>query len=173
MSGCMRLSVALALALLPLPAAADCVVLLHGLDRTSTSLVLMESVLTDQGYKVVNTDYPSTSFTVKPLADETVGPAVAACDGERVHFVTHSMGGILLRVWMLDHNVPNMGHVVMLAPPNHGSEIVDELGETALFEAINGPAGKQLGTATDDLPNLLPPVGFTLGVIAGTQSIRR
>jgi triacylglycerol lipase len=167
----MRWLLTLVLTLLPLAAMADCVVLLHGLARTSTSLALMESVLIDQGYKVVNTDYPSTSATVKTLADETIGPAVAACGPQKVHFVTHSMGGILLRVWMLDHQVANMGQVVMLAPPNHGSEIVDELGEIALFETINGPAGNELGTAPEDLPNLLPPVDFTLGVIAGTQSM--
>lgn len=167
----MKWPILLVASLLPVTARADCVVLLHGLARTSTSLALMDSVLSDKGYHVINPDYPSTSATIETFVDDTIDPAVAACGDQTVHFVTHSMGGILLRVWMLDHQVAQMGRVVMLAPPNHGSEIVDELGEIGLFATINGPAGNQLGTSPEDLPNLLPPVSFTLGVIAGSQSL--
>ena len=166
----MRL-VPLLLALLPAPALADCVILLHGLGRTSTSLALMDKVMRDQGFQVINPNYPSTSASVESLAEATITPAVAACGSETVDFVTHSMGGIMVRVWLSKHDIARLGRVVMLAPPNHGSEIVDDLGAIPLFEAINGPAGNQLGTGPADLPNQLPPVDFTLGVIAGNQSM--
>lgn len=156
---------------LPTPVAAgDCVVLLHGLARGKGSMTGLETVLSRKGYAVVNADYPSTSTTIDELVAH-VGQAVQDCGTARVNFVTHSMGGILVRVWMQDHRPGRMGRVVMLGPPNGGSELVDELGEIPGFELWNGPAGMQLGTGTGSVPLSLPPVDYPVGVIAGTQSV--
>ena len=150
------------------------VILLHGLCRTSHSMAKMEHALTNAGFRVQNVSYPSRTASVQQLADDAIGKAVADCqrDGAvKIDFVTHSLGGILVRSYLARHSVPSLGRVVMLAPPNQGSEVVDKLGWLFLFKWINGPAGNELGTGTNSTPNRLGPATFPVGIIAGDRSV--
>jgi len=150
------------------------VILLHGLCGTTLSLNKMQRALADAGYTVWNVDYPSRTALIPKLADDAIGRALAECrqnGATRIDFVAHSMGGILVRSYLARHSVPELGRVVMLAAPNQGSEIVDKLGGLGLFKWITGPAGDELGTDEDSLPNQLGPANFPLGIIAGDRSI--
>ncbi len=160
--------------LIATPAAADCVILLHGLARSSTSFLFMKNALQGIGYDVVNADYPSRDGSIADLSKETLPRAINECDpNKEIHFVTHSLGGILVRHYLkhVEEKPVNLGHVVMLGPPNKGSPVVNRLRNLPGFGLWNGIAGKQLGTEANSVPNQLGPVDYSLGVIAGKQSI--
>jgi pimeloyl-ACP methyl ester carboxylesterase len=150
------------------------VILLHGLCRTSHSMDLMERTLLAAGYQVLNVDYPSRSGSTEQLSESVVGQAVDECQragAKTIHFVAHSFGGILVRSYLGRHPLTNAGHLVMLGPPNHGSEVVDKLGRLWLFRKVTGPAGAELGTSTNSIPNRLGPPECSVGVIAGNRSL--
>ena len=135
----------------------------------------MQRALAEEGYVTANVDYPSRHHTVEELAPMAIGDGLEACRSNgnvvRVHFVTHSLGGILLRQYLSANEIVGLGRVVMLAPPNQGSIAVDELGDLPGFDWLNGPAGRQLGKGEDSVPLRLGPADFELGVIAGNRSI--
>ena len=79
------------------------------------------------------------------------------------------MGGILLRAYLAETSLVELGRTVMLSPPNQGSELVDRLCPSAWFRLLFGPAGCQLGTGANDLPARLGPAAFPLGIITGNR----
>lgn len=152
----------------------DGVVLLHGIARSASSLATLEHALRADGYRTLNLDYPARSRCIADIvADlhETISRFGGECGG-RLHFVTHSMGGLVARAYIARHRPERLGHIVMLAPPNEGSEIADLLRNNALYRGFFGPAGAELVTARPDtLCQVLGEVDYPLGVIAGDRSL--
>lgn len=147
-------------------------VLLHGLWRSENSMNRMEDSLAAAGYRVQNIEYDSTERPISELAEEAVQAGLVGCDGAgTIHFVTHSMGGILVRQYLEEQDIAHLGRVVMLGPPNQGSEVIDRYAELPGFEWFSGPAGMQLGTGEASLPRSLGPAHFDLGIIAGNRTL--
>jgi pimeloyl-ACP methyl ester carboxylesterase len=159
----------------PPPRTIDCVVLLHGLARTSLSMVRMKFMLENEGYLVANIDYPSRDHKIEVLAPMAVEAGLQECaaqaDYRKVHFVTHSLGGILVRAYYAEHEHGRLGRVVMLGPPNQGSQAVDQMDQLPGFDWMNGPAGYQLGKGAESVPLALGPPDFEFAVIAGDRTI--
>lgn len=148
----------------------ECVILLHGLGRSSRSMDKMARKIGAAGYHAVNIDYPSQDDTIENLAMQAIPEGLGRCREVKagtIHFVTHSMGGILLRYYLSRNSIETFGRAVMLSPPNQGSEVADNLKDWATYQWYNGPAGQQLGTNEDSLVMQLGPVTFPLGIITG------
>jgi triacylglycerol lipase len=152
----------------------DAVVLVHGMSRTSKSMRKLENALKEEGYTVINMDYPSTKKSIPDLAEMELGKVIRSLNynsNATIHFITHSLGGILVRYYLSNYRVRNLGRVVMLSPPNKGSEVVDNLKGFFLFKWLTGKPGQQLGTNKDSIPNQLRSVNFDLGIITGDRTI--
>jgi hypothetical protein len=150
----------------------ECVILLHGLARSSSSFNKMELALKEKGYFTINYNYPSRKYSIEKLAKDSIDNAMSQCpEKSTIHFVTHSLGGILVRQYISTGKINNLGKVVMLGPPNKGSQVVDKLKNFPGYVWFNGPAGRELGTGSASIPNKLGQANFTVGIIAGTRSI--
>jgi hypothetical protein len=148
----------------------ECVILLHGMGRTSFSLSDIKAALQEENFYVWNESYPSLSQPVEVLSAPAIEGGLAYCQGnqaQRIHFVTHSLGGIIVRYYLQDHKIENLGRIVMLAPPNRGSEVADQMKDGFFFQTIMGPAAQELGTDETSLPNILKPIDGEIGIIAG------
>ncbi|MGY3489332.1 pimeloyl-ACP methyl ester carboxylesterase [Bradyrhizobium sp. USDA 4011] len=158
----------------PAASTPDGVVLLHGISRTARSFRRMELALRDAGFATLNLDYDSRRKGLDALAED-IHPSLdrfaQSLDGS-VHFVCHSMGGLLARVYLARHRPARLGRVVMLGTPNGGSEIADRLKHLAAYRAFFGPAGQQLVTRRDAATSaLLPAIDYPAGIIAGNRSV--
>lgn len=135
-------------------------------------MTTLEKALTKENYQVINQDYPSSDHSIDYLAKHYIPQALNQCDNNLpINFVTHSMGGILVRSYLSEHTLEALNRVVMLGPPNQGSEVIDKIGTMPGFDIFGGDAGKELGTTHSSTPNSLGAANFDVGVIAGTRSI--
>jgi len=165
------------------PRGKETVVLLHGIGMGGWSMTRLASALRREGYRVVNLSYPSRTVPLDRLAREWLPAQLAAHDAAsapRLHFVAHSMGGIMLRAWLAEFPrtgaafPANLGRTVMIAPPNHGSEAAERLSAFPPYRWFFGANGLALGTGPASRPTALgpwPPEGGELGILAGNRSL--
>ena len=150
------------------------VVFLHGISRSFRSLIPMQKAVDAAGFATRNIGYPSRHKALSALADDihpAIAPFAEANEG-CTHFVCHSMGGLLARVYLARHRPARLGRVVMLGTPNGGSEIADVMKNWLPYRLYFGPAGQQLVTARDATTEaLLPAVDYPVGIIAGDHSL--
>lgn len=146
----------------------ELVVLVHGMGRTPVSMYPLSRWLERQGYRTHNWGYWSYRLPVAELARELAKRLAAiAGDASRVHFVTHSLGGILVRGALAEQPLANAGRAVMLVPPNQGSRAADRW---APYVGRLVPPIRDLRTAEDALVHALPvPPELEIGVIAGAM----
>lgn len=152
--------------------AQPCVVLLHGLLPDPWGFKKTEKRF-QENYFVVKQHYPSRKKPILELATPTIDQAIEKCgDHTPIHFVTHSMGGILVREYLVQHaSIENLGRVVMVVPPSHGSHFADYYHKQYWYRQWLGPAGQELGTDADSVPNQLPPINFDAAIIAANKNI--
>lgn len=153
----------------------DRVIMIHGLGASAAQFRPIEEALEEQGFDVIRCEYPSTRYGIRELSGELFSRIVNVLGegDQKIHFVTHSMGSLLLRVHLEENEFENLGRVVMIAPPNQGSEIIDYYRDNSFFARFSGPAVLEMGTSQDDLPRSLGPVDFSPVIIAGTRSGNR
>lgn len=151
------------------------VVLLHGILRSKFDMLPLSKFLQDKGYLTLNILYPSRELSLEGLADfvdDKIKSDPRYHNGMTLHFVSHSMGGLITRYYIETYRPINLGKVVMLGPPNTGSEFADWLSEgkifSPLFKTIYGPAGQQLRT---DYQHIDKDITYPLGIIAGNVSL--
>ncbi len=150
----------------------DYVVVLHGIGRSSKHMKSLAKSLENEGFLVINLDYPSTSYNIEDLTD-LIHTSISnqITQKQKVHFVGYSMGGLMVRALIHKYKYPNLGKVIQLAPPNHGSEIADLLKNFWPYKKIYGPAGQQLITDQSLNKHLFGEVNYDLGIIAGNRAI--
>jgi pimeloyl-ACP methyl ester carboxylesterase len=152
----------------------ECVVLLHGVLAHGAFMKPLESALKDAGYRTVNISYPSRDQTIEEIAAEFLPRELAKHDlarAQKVHFVVHSMGGLITRAYLAKSRPANLGRVVMLGTPNHGSEAADRLAESDILRKIVGVNLAGLRTKENGAAGKLGRADYDLGIIAGDTSI--
>lgn len=150
----------------------ESVILLHGLGDVKLSMLKLEIALKEEGYTTKNIGYSSNGETIESLAEKELSEIVERYKKigfDKIHFVTHSMGGLIVRCYLQDHELPEGSRIVMLSPPNKGSEVADHFKESKFYNLIVGDVGQELATDSNilsELKQIIPEIG----IIAGDKS---
>lgn len=146
----------------------EVVYLLHGLGRSSFAMWVLASRLEDAGFLVNNIGYSSINETPEDIlldVSEQINSSLPE-DNQAVHFVGHSLGGLIIRAYLEDTKVKNLGRVVLIGTPNKGTTLVDYYQDSWWLQMV-GPTALALSTAEDSFPNSIADPYYPVGIIAG------
>lgn len=148
----------------------ECVILLHGIGDVKLSMSKLENDIKKAGFNTINIGYPANGKKIEMIADNELSKAIEKCRNyEKIHIVTHSMGALVTRYYLNNHKLPEGSRIVMLSPPNKGSEVADYFQDSKLYELFYGEAGRELETNSAFLKKL-KPINYQVGIIAGSSS---
>lgn len=149
------------------------VILIHGFARNNMSMWKLASSIEKAGYEVERVGYKSLRKNIDEIKKIVFKQFDKNIDSkyEKVHFVGHSLGGLLIRSYLGNHNVKNLGNVVLIGSPSHGTEAVDYYKDKKWFK-LTGPIAVELGTNGSKFLESLTQPYYNLGVIAGNKEIK-
>lgn len=152
------------------PDSGHAIIYLHGIGRTSRSMMPIRRAMPEAGFTHVMFEYPSTRIPLKQSASCLNSVLQSLTDVDRISFVVHSMGGLVVRQYLKEHGTNRIHRLVMLGTPNKGAELADMLRSNFAFRTIFGPAGQEL--VTDDVGTIrsLPTPTCEFAVVAGGRN---
>ncbi|GAB4161240.1 MAG: alpha/beta hydrolase [Planctomycetaceae bacterium] len=151
------------------PMKGKAVIVVHGIIRSSKSFAKMREQLKKEGFTVIGFDYPSTRVEITKSANYLHKVITSLKGIEEINFVVHSMGGLVVRAYLINHRDKRIRRMVMLGVPNHGARMADTLKKNPLFRLVLGPAGQQLVSDPQGVINSLPIPDFEFGIVAGSR----
>ncbi len=151
--------------------ATQLIFLIHGINSSPKDFKKMETAFKSYDYKVINFGYHSKVYTVNQIADNFLKRKIASVSqNDTINFITHSLGAIVLRAYLRDNKPKNIGKIVMIAPPNQGSEVANFFKDFFLYKIFYHKSGASLsynGIKKLALPNC---DNYFCGIIAGTHT---
>lgn len=163
----------------------DIVILMHGIYGKLKDLSYIEKKLEENGYSGVSIQYPTTKDDIQTMAKKYIEPEIMKkveilnkINEKRekenkkklkINFVVHSMGSVVLRHELQKNILKDLGKVVFISPPSHGSSIADNF-LTEMLNPVLGKAVKQIKTKEDSFVNKLNEPCYECYVMVGNKT---
>ena len=150
----------------------DFVYVLHGLGQGKWSMKLLALRLNKAGFIVERIGYKSINRSPQDILQDVTTQINASLPDTNytVHFVGHSLGGLIIRAYLDSNRIVNLGRVVLIGTPNQGTPFVDKYHDSWWMKLL-GPMSRALGTDENSFPNSIASPYYPVGIIAGITEI--
>ena len=152
----------------------EAVILIHGFARSRSDMRKLGRALRYQGYQVHTINYSSIRRNIKNIqsdAFQQIDNKLSQISADKIHFVGHSLGGLLIRSYLGKKTIPKLGAVVMIGSPSKGTHFVDYYKDSWWFKFF-GSVTRIFSAEGSQFLNSLKPPNYPLGVIAGNFNVR-